>query len=83
MTKPDKEQRSYNAKLRGEVLDALQLDIIGLTDLLGYETLLHMQENFTQDSVDICRALAGPYGFTIYKMILIRKDHLHKTCEEQ
>ena len=73
-------QRTDNAWLRMEVYTKLQefnkeddRALLELISILGYENLVEMQDNFTDKDANICRALSGPYGLTIYKMLLIRK----------
>lgn len=74
-------QRTENAWLRMEVYKKLQefnKEDDGaqseLMSILGYESLIEMQDNFTDKDIGICRALSGPHGLTIYKMLLIRDE---------
>jgi len=72
------EQRNNFALLRMKVyhnLEVLGISIkpLELARLLGHESYDEMKYRFSQQDVAICRALAGPHGFTIYKMLLARK----------
>lgn len=75
------DQRHENAVLRIKVYENLD-QYLGqgnanpatLCDLLGYKNLADMKANFTKKDINICQALAGPYGLTIYRMLLIQKS---------
>jgi len=46
-----------------------------LSELLGYNKDFNtMRDNFTARDARLCRALAGPYGYTIYRMLLTRRQ---------
>jgi len=59
----------YNLKVLGISIKPLEL-----ARLLGYETYDEMKNRFSSQDADICRALAGPHGYTIYKMILAKNS---------
>jgi len=73
------DQRDENAELRIRVYSNLDpylgqgnMNPVTLCELLGYKNLADMKTNFTFRDIEICRALSGPHGLTIYKMLLIR-----------
>ena len=71
------EQRTYNSNLRCAVYLKFPDEIPSvdaLVKLLGYKDFTDMQRNFTSEDINICRALAGPHGYTIYKMILAKRS---------
>lgn len=77
-----REQREKNAVLRMMVYANLdkylgegEMNPISLSILLGYNDKEWdtMKDNFSDRDVELCRALAGPHGYTVYKMLLIRK----------
>lgn len=74
------EQRISNSSLRCRVYETFDKTdtVIGTTELaalLGYKDFFEMKHNFTQNDADICRALVGPYGWTIYQILLIKNGH--------
>jgi len=43
-----------------------------LSDILGYEDIQHMTEEWKDESTQTLKMLCGPHGFTIYKMLVIK-----------
>ena len=74
-------QRSENAELRCLVYlnlakYGLEFNPVELTALLGYKDFTDMKINFSSKDIERCRALAGPYGYTIYRMLLAQNQPL-------
>jgi len=44
-----------------------------LAKLLGKRTWVSAMQEFTEEDQQTCRALLGPHGKTIYKMLLIQR----------
>jgi len=76
------EQRNKYAMLRMSVYANLDryfsngfLSPVILAELLGYNKDFNtMRDNFTARDVRLCQALAGPYGYTIYRMLLAQNQ---------
>jgi len=43
-----------------------------IADILGYDNIRHMTENWNETSTHTLKLLCGPHGFTIYKMLVIK-----------
>lgn len=75
------DQRHENAILRISVYNNLDqhfgnsfMNPFMLSELLGYKDFSTMRNNFTSRDIRLCRALAGPYGYTIYRMLLAQNQ---------
>jgi len=72
---------SDNANLRVECFGVLRT-ITGrdgpkrflLAKLMGKTSWISVLRDFTEEDQQTCRALLGPHGKTIYKMLLIQHD---------
>jgi len=43
-----------------------------IADILGYDDITQMTENWNENSTHTLKLLCGPHGFTIYKMLVIK-----------
>ena len=63
---------AYN-RLHGTVGGTVGLTADHLGELLGYKSYEDLAFNQTEDDNRVLEALAGPHGYTIYKMLLIKR----------
>ncbi len=79
----DQNQRYENAVLRIRVYANLDrylgknvMNPASLAELLGYKDkkLSTMKEKFSPHDIRLCQTLAGPYGYTIYRMLLAQNQ---------
>ncbi len=43
-----------------------------IADILGYKNTKDMTENWNEKSTNTLKLLCGPYGYTVYKMLVIK-----------
>jgi len=74
-------QRDEYASLRIEVYVKIDSYLgvgkfypFSLAWLLEYKNYKGMKDNFNDKDASICRALSGPHGYTIYKMLLAKRS---------
>jgi hypothetical protein len=43
-----------------------------MADILGYKDIKDMTENWSDESTETLKRLTGPYGYTFYKILVIK-----------